>query len=339
MEDPKRTEPAPGGIRKAGSGANAPQPANSNQTILMIAAAVILALGGALIYVLISDSNRIEELEVNESQLTTEIQQLEARESELMLQLQELTSESTQDKAKIQELLKQIDDYKSEISKFKKQVNDMYAKGQLLTQERDDYMNKFKQLEFYNEKYRAQIENLELQLAQKDTVIKQLSTEMETQKSQNFDLTQENDLLKTKQKAASVHAALNFKFLALKKNNKTEEVEKGKLKRKHIDKAFRTCFNLAPNAFAPKGNTDVYLIIEGPGNSVYTNFTAGSGYFELNGKQAPYSAKGTASFSGEAVDMCIDYKVTAAEGMSKGNHKIFAYSNGFLIGSGNVLID
>lgn len=209
------------------------------------------------------------------------------------------------------------------------------------------------------ESYTAKIKEYDLVLSQKDAEIveikrqngiltednKVLSTKNETLNSENSGLKTQNQslndsinqvALKNKELArkVSIGAALkaqNIKVTTVKANGKEED--KSRFNGKKIEK-LKVSFILAQNPITKLENKLIYLrILDGEG-AIVSDEAAGSGKFNVDGKEMVYTNKQIANYSNDnqKVDILYHRGGTVYKG---GKYTVELYSEGFKIGTGS----
>lgn len=307
---------------------------NSNNTskIALIVLAVITAVLGVLYY----RSNDLA---------TTQAKTIEEKATELANTRIKLDSISTQ-----------LDNKIAEIKSLGGQVEDLEALKVQLEQDK----NALKKVNHATiESYTAKIKEYDLVLSQKDAEIveikrqngiltednKVLSTKNETLNSENSGLKTQNQslndsinqvALKNKELArkVSIGAALkaqNIKVTTVKANGKEEE--KSRFNGKKIEK-LKVSFILAQNPITKLENKLIYLrILDGEG-AIVSDEAAGSGKFNVDGKEMVYTNKQLANYSNDnqKVDILYHRGGTVYKG---GKYSVELYSEGFKIGTGS----
>jgi hypothetical protein len=307
---------------------------NSNNTskIALIVLAVITAVLGVLYY----RSNDLA---------TTQAKTIEEKATELANTRIKLDSISTQ-----------LDNKIAEIKSLGGQVEDLEALKIQLEQDKSA-LKKVNHATI--ESYTAKIKEYDLVLSQKDAEIveikrqngiltednKVLSTKNETLNSENSGLKTQNQslndsinqvALKNKELArkVSIGAALkaqNIKVTTVKANGKEED--KSRFNGKKIEK-LKVSFILAQNPITKLENKLIYLrILDGEG-AIVSDEAAGSGKFNVDGKEMVYTNKQIANYSNDnqKVDILYHRGGTVYKG---GKYTVELYSEGFKIGTGS----
>jgi hypothetical protein len=307
---------------------------NSNNTskIALIVLAVITAVLGVLYY-------RSNDLAT--SQATT---------------IEEKATELANTRIKLDSISTQLDNKIAEIKSLGGQVEDLEALKIQLEQDKSA-LKKVNHATI--ESYTAKIKEYDLVLSQKDAEIveikrqngiltednKVLSTKNETLNSENSGLKTQNQslndsinqvALKNKELArkVSIGAALkaqNVKVTTV--SAKGKEQEKSRFNGKKIEK-LKVSFTLAQNPITKLENKLIYLrILDGEG-AIVSDEAAGSGKFNVDGKEMVYTNKQIANYSNDNqnVDILYHRGGTVYKG---GKYTVELYSEGFKIGTGS----
>lgn len=176
-------------------------------------------------------------------------------------------------------------------------------------------------------------ENLDLKMAnttlsEENSTVKQ---EVETQKTINSSLTDQNKVLGEKVKIASRLKAMNIKADGVMMKG-TKEKEKSKLSK--IDKV-KIQFTIDKNEIVDAGQKVIYLRLIGPNGSTVANQNAGSGTFEVAGESILYTSKATVNFNNVTGSPVIIY-FDKIPGMSSGTYRALLYCDEWMIGEGSL---
>jgi hypothetical protein len=307
---------------------------NSNNTskIALIVLAVITAVLGVLYY-------RSNDLATSQAKT-----------------IEEKATELANTRIKLDSISTQLDNKIAEIKSLGGQVEDLEALKIQLEQDKSA-LKKVNHATI--ESYTAKIKEYDLVLSQKDAEIveikrqngiltednKVLSTKNETLNSENSGLKTQNQslndsinqvALKNKELArkVSIGAALkaqNIKVTTVKANGKEED--KSRFNGKKIEK-LKVSFILAQNPITKLENKLIYLrILDGEG-AIVSDEAAGSGKFNVDGKEMVYTNKQIANYSNDnqKVDILYHRGGTVYKG---GKYTVELYSEGFKIGTGS----
>lgn len=176
-------------------------------------------------------------------------------------------------------------------------------------------------------------ENMDLKMAnttltEENSNVKQ---EVETQKTINSSLSDQNKTLGDKVKIASRLKAMNIKAEGvMMKGNK--EKEKSKLSK--IDKV-KITFTIDKNEIVDAGQKIIYLRLIGPNGSTVANQNAGSGTFEVAGESILYTSRAAVNFNNVTGSPVIIY-FDKIPGMSSGTYRALLYCDEWMIGEGSL---
>lgn len=273
-----------------------------------------------------------------------------------MMELQKVQQELDQDYQTALESLEEmrgdnaqlnamIDSQKSELKAQKEKINNLiWTKKEL-------------------EKAKAEIKNLNTNVAKYLADIQQLREENKVLTDNNSQLTMrveeeikakeevisaKNMLSEEKEKLSKTNEALGSKVdmaNAIKINFmevKGYEIKKdGKLKEKSKAKdvsMLRICFLTETNMVTSSGQKKFYVRIINPLGETIAIEDKGSGVLtnKLDNSQVRYTISGEVEYKNEDTNACIDWSLT--DKLSKGDYKAEIYNNGFLVGKGQFTL-
>ncbi len=147
--------------------------------------------------------------------------------------------------------------------------------------------------------------------------------------------TKRNQALTAKVSLASALQAQSVKVIAISRKNK--ERDSGVYRVSKVDK-IKIVFQLQPNLIAKQDVKSIYVRVLDPDGAVLYDSNAGSGNFELAGKQTSYTVKKDILYqnNGQGVEL-----VYARGGMAKyrvGHYMTEVYCEGYKIGGGSFEI-
>jgi FtsZ-binding cell division protein ZapB len=207
--------------------------------------------------------------------------------------------------------------------------------------------------------YEAKIKEYDGFLVQKDADIVELKKQNgvltennQVLTSQNESLNTENTGLKTQNKTladtlsdvaaknkelarkVSIAAALkaqNIRILAV--NAKGKETERSRLNGKRIDK-LKIAFSLATNPITKLENKIIYVrVLDGEGATL-ADEANGSGKINQGGKEIPFTAKQTVTYSNDNQEVSFLYP-RGGVAYKPGKYTVELYAEGFAIGTGS----
>lgn len=182
-------------------------------------------------------------------------------------------------------------------------------------------------------KLRAQIKDLEAELAKIKVEIEQLRAENATLKNDNLKLTSDLTITRDENtKLAGTNKDLNDRVNIAKqlkistiKSNAVAVAKSGK--EKDTDKSkkanmIRSCFTVFENDVADKGDQDAYLVIVDPTGKVLGG-SAGK-TIDVGGNEIQYTDTKGFYFEGRKVDLCMEY-TDEVKSLPKGTYNISVY--------------
>lgn len=298
------------------------QPSNIKNIIIGVMAAVILVLGGFLIY---NQSKAHKDMEVQQAEVvraTTEKSELQASFDASLARLDSMTTSNNTLKG-------ELEGRDSEIAKMKAEIRSILNKRNASDSELKKAKNLIAQLN-------GKISSLEAQIAALTNENDSLRAEREgflqerEVLARNLDsTTQINTNLAQKVDIASTLNASNIKITPVKvKNNGKEKV---KTVAKKVDKLI-VSFDLR-NRIVQTGETELYVVVIDPDGQPVTD-AAGSGVFTTRqeGQQA-FTAKLPVTMETGKVKN-VEFGFAPGDHFKKGTYTIKIYQNGFLIGQG-----
>ncbi len=170
--------------------------------------------------------------------------------------------------------------------------------------------------------------------------IAELEGENLTLSEANTSLSRERDSIvsetATIKRLGSVLHASNIRMLPIDVRRSGKEKETGKAKRVDV---FRIYFDINENRLAEDGDKELYLRISGPDGKLLSNAAYGSGITtDADGNTLNYTLlKEVSLVKGRPVkDVTVDWRQESD--YQKGSYNIGIYNEGYLIGTGNVVL-
>ena len=141
----------------------------------------------------------------------------------------------------------------------------------------------------------------------------------------------EQQLIEDRARAARLKA-VEFHFYEY--NARREKRGKEETRFSNGQDAIETCFTLLDNAFAAKGQRDVYLVIEDPTGVTLENPEGYSGTFSVDGRSRPYTVTTTVNYRGLSEEICLIWaRPEGRDGkLADGPHYVSVYLEGEVIG-------
>jgi phage shock protein A len=292
---------------------------STKNIVIGVLTAIILGLGGYLVYDLTKDKEQQQVYVANETKASTTIDSLRSEYDNALLRLDSITGSNNN-------LSGQLSDNQTEINKLRNEINRILKNKNATEADLKRARGLINQLN-------GKIGNLEAEVAR-------LTGENQELASTNTHLTQEKTVLETNLQTttaekeelastvdvASTFSASNFAIRPI--NEKKSGKEKETTTAKRVDKLMIS-FDVE-NRIARSGPADLYVIVSGPDGQVITDPNLGSG--TLTTRQ-----EGDKQFSFKT---SIDYEQGTRKniqvplrrnGFQTGDYKIEVYQNGFKI--------
>lgn len=284
--------------------------------------AVVLILGGFLIFDHNKNSEQIKAQQTEVAKVTSEKSEIQSNFDASLARLDSLTTMNA-------DMQQQLSGKDEEIKKIKSEIRSILNKKNATAAE----LSRAKKL----------IAQLNTQITDMQEQIAMLQSENDTLKVQNASLVVDKqtltrnldstNVIKTnleqKVDVASTLNAFNIQITPVKVKNNGKEVVKTSAKA--VDK-FVVSFDVRNRIIQP-GTTDVYVIVIGPDGNPVTS-TPGSGTFTTReeGEKA-FTAKLPVNLE-TAKTKNVEFGFVPAGHFTQGKYKIEIYQNGFLIGEG-----
>lgn len=285
-----------------------------NKQIMMVAALIIVVLGGLTAWLAIAhtqDARDKEELtqlkelaEMEKQEMANEYQNFANQYNEMKMQINNdsLVAQLEAEQKRAEDLLKELERTKSsdarEIMRLKNELNTLRA---ILR----DYVRQVDSLQQVNTQLKGENQNLR--------------TTNEQQQQHINNLTDEKTALAQK---VTIAAQLDATGISARGNNK-----KGKATEKIKDvKKFVISFNISRNVTAQAGNRSIYVRISTPTGDVLTQ----GGTFKYENRNIEYSIRKDIEYTGEETSVTVYWDV--AESLSAGTYRADIFADGNNIG-------
>ncbi len=222
----------------------------------------------------------------------------------------------------------------------------------------NDSLNK--EIERLNE-YVIQVKQNKIKIKQLDATIARIKADLDARDAEITTLRAQNDTLRTnvesltKEKSsfadsisqlntkrteleekvaiASVLRAENLQVSVI--NRKDKELHKDEYKAKNIDK-LKVTFNVGENRVARKEKKNIYFRLVQPDGSVLFDLATGGGFFTLDGKEVPYTAKQDIEFDNTKQNVTFIYVKGSA--YVPGRHIVELYHDSSKIGETQIIV-
>jgi len=312
---------------------------NSQQTLIAIGSAIIIALLGTVAYLFINKNNTATELETTNLKLEQTIQLRDSLDNQFnaaMLELDDMKGTNV-------ELNDIIEQQKSELTKQKNKIAGLISSKRKLNEARDEISN----LTARVDQYIAQINSLQ---GEKDVLISEkqtLTADLTTSRAVNEELTTAKaTLVSEKEELMTVRAQLaeKVKIGSIVKTSKVtvQPYQRKKSSNKARKSAKRTdflemCFNLNRNGVVAPGEESFQVVLLDPAGTPILNDTQ-SGSFESkeSGQEIRYTYEVTEAYENADKNVCIEYE--DPNGYQKGTYEILIYNKGYLSGTGSFFL-
>jgi predicted nuclease with TOPRIM domain len=296
---------------------------NSTKNIVIgVLTAIILGLGGYLVYDLTRDKEKEQVFVASETKATTAIDSLRTEYNDALLRLDSITGSNNN-------LNGELGDRQAEITKLRSDINALIRKGKLNEAEERELRSKVALLQSKINNLESEVARLtgeNQELAANNSHLKEeksvLESNLQTTTAEREELAQTVDV-------ASTFTASNIAIKPL--NEKRNGKEKETTTAKRVDKLVIS-FDVE-NRVARSGPADIYVVVTGPNGQVVTDPNIGSGTLTTRTEgDRPFSFRTT-----------IDYEQNTRKHVSvpmrrndfqTGDYKIEVYQNGFKIAEG-----
>lgn len=310
---------------------------NSKQSLVAIAAVIIVALLGVNAFLLIKNINKNKELEAQAVQLD----ETERLKDSLETQYNQAILDLDQMKGTNAELNAIIDQQKAELSVQKEKIAGLITNKKDLTRAREE----IKKLTTQLEQYVAEINQLKSENQNLYSQNEMLNQDLTAQKSQNQELsTAKAALVSEKQALETEKNTLSEKvtFASVVKVQEIsvtgyKEKDSGKLAKKKYAKnvdQLQLCFKALANKVTEPGSEKFYVRIINPVGETVAVDDQGSGVLKVkdSGTEIRYTQMVMEDYSNEEKNVCLVW--ASQTPFAKGNYEVEVYNKGFLAGKG-----
>lgn len=309
-----------------GSEANQPQKPKDNRNLIY--GALVVLLLGSWGYIVYDKSKTSEQIQQQQTQLTSTTNEKDSLDNEFKSALQRMDS-LTGNNAQLQG---KLTDREAEINKLKEEYQAESRKGNAdkkrlqslinqLNGKINDYETQIATLQAENETLTTNNKTLTVQRDSLTTQTQTLSTNLATSDSEKAHVT---DV------ASTLHAS-NINIAAIDVKNSGKEKTTTTAKKADM---FRVSFDLDENRIAPSGQKELYVVVTSPDGKPITIPSSGSGEFQTRDEGSKvYTSKVDVNYEqGKRTPVSFDWKQDNR--YSAGNYKIEIYHNGYKIGEG-----
>jgi hypothetical protein len=158
----------------------------------------------------------------------------------------------------------------------------------------------------------------------------QVESQLSTQKEENQQLNQKNEVLSGKVKLGSKLRVLDLASSGQRMKSGTVSRETDRAKR--TDK-IKTCFTIDKNEVAKPGKKTLFLRIVAPNGDVLAFGQTQEYMFTYDGKEGLYSRKEEVVYEGDELDMCLYWDVK--DELVEGKYIVEVYAEDYLMGTTN----
>jgi len=290
------------------------------KSIVIIVIAILLGTNGLLLWQFFEKKASLDA--ANQTVITTN-----AEKDQLQMELNQVKNEFEKVKAENTNLREQLTTRDDEIKAKVAEIQKLIAMGgpAQIAKAKAEIVN----LRQMNQMYVAQIDSLRKANTQLMTENTDLSSNLLAQKSQNENLSKENQALSGKVAAGSVLKATAIVTEGVRYRSNGKEVITNKAK--NVQK-LRVRFVLVENKVIDKGPVNIYIRVLGPDGAVMSSDQES---FIMDGKAMVYTSKETVSY--ENKDTTVEVMWSKGSMFVKGHYTVEIYQQGgSLIGTGGL---
>lgn len=311
---------------------------SSKQNFQAIAVLVIIALLGLNAYQYYVNNKLTGNYQVQKSEMV----ELQKVQEELDQDYQTALASLEEMRSNNDQLNALIDSQKEELKSQKDRINGLIWTSKELDKAKAEiknlnanvakYLADIQQLKDENRILSSDNEQLTIRVEEESQAKEAAIQERDELSSKTESLSQENLVLGTKvdiAKAIKVNF-IDVKGYVIKDNGKVKEQKNAK-----SVEMLRTCFITETNLVATPGEKRFYIRFINPAGETVAVEDAGSGVLtnKADNTQVRYTTSANISYNNEDTNACIDWSLPIK--LNKGNYKVEMYNNGFLVGKGD----
>lgn len=299
---------------------NQEQPTRKDSNKIYFLIAVILALVGTNIYLVLKDqkaNERIVTISDEKTRMQTEIDKIEA----------ELDNVSSMN-------IKLSEEMKTEQETARKQIEKLRTalrQGQLTQGQLAKAQEEIKLLKIVVSKYSSDIEALKKLNANLTTERNELRSTVDSVSFKASNLEKQNEELSTKVKAAAALKTGNISILALNVKNSGKE---NTVTRGNTADKLRINFSIVNNPLGVKGLHNIYLRVVDPNGNLI--ISTNGGMFNADEEELQYTYKTAIEFANDGKTYTLDWANN--DNFQKGNYTVILYSDGYSMGKGSLTL-
>lgn len=310
---------------------------NSQQRLIAIASAIVIALLGVAIYLLTSNISQGKQLEAQKDKLEETIQLRDSLENQFntaMVELDEMRGIN-------EEMDEMIEQQKAELTTQKNKIAGLISNKRRLNEAREEIKGLTSQVE----QYMAQINQLQ---GEKETLVAEvgsLNTNLSAERAAKAELeTVRATLVSEKEGLETERAALSSK-VEVGSAIKTSTIDVTSWKRKKSGKLNDTryarktdvlnmCLNLTRNLVVEPGQETFQVVVMSPeGTPIVGGTKSGSFTSKEDGKEIRYTLEVANKYDNKAKEVCLEYE-PGDDVLTKGIYTVNVYNKGFFAGTG-----
>lgn len=305
----------------------APKGINTGRIVSIVIGAALVAALAFFMYQYFTLKSMTEKQEGDIDNLTAEIDELEQDLDDYKVDLE------SKDLA-IEEKERLLAEKEELLQEKQKKIDQLLRNNKITQEEAAKLKGKVEQLEFYIKKYQAEIDELKLQVAQRDTIIADLGSRLDTVSDELQTTKGELGETKGKLETAKILSARPFYFYRTKTSGK--EIEESTFREGQLE-GMRICFDINQNLATDRGSKEVFVQVKGPDGKVIRD-EAKSGFFNASGEDLAYSSKTVINYQREAMKCCVTFDKPASYDYKKGDYRVIVFCEGYDIGAGKFTV-
>jgi hypothetical protein len=288
--------------------------------------AIIIALSGVIAYLLYSSGEKSEIIAKQENKIEADSATINAK----VKDLEELNLALTRAKMEMDELGKSNDTLNEQLARLNDYIKQVKAGNAKQISNLSSKLSEYKKLLEVKDKeivmLRAVADSLTNQVGSLNKEKSQMNDSIASLNSVKSELAQQVAI-------ASILKAENIRITAV--NKKDKELNKEEYKPKDVVK-LKVMFNLADNKVARKDNKQILFRLIEPSGSVLYDAATGGGFFNLNGKDIPYTDKKSVKF--DNTKQQVGFVYVKGSDYKSGTYKVEIYGDNFQIGEGQFIV-
>jgi hypothetical protein len=286
----------------------------SGVIVFLSVLAVILAIAGALLLREVLQARYdaqmkdlvVERVSNERNEMLRDLDEISAKYDQLAVEYKELDSLFKAERVRVNQLRAQLRSGTGPVeggASFRAQIEELQAQV---------------------EDYRLQLEMLQAEKSVLENENSQIRTTLAQTTARNTELVTRNEDLEQQLEKASVLSISNLELTPLRTRRRGDEPTD---RAKRTDK-MRVCFTVNQNLVAQRGNTDFFIRLVDPRNTVMATSSANT--LEFEGEAIQYSIKRTVNYQNASQDVCVVWD--QQEKFDKGYYNVVVFWNGMEVG-------